>query len=623
LYGMPMSDSATAQTPASSASPIASALGPIAHTAAITDWIDRHRRIWFTYVAILLICSFNGKWHFGPDSAAYRQLGHNLATTGRYFFRTDIPGLDEYHNEQGTRYPGLPLLLAALERMFGRGDLPPLIVMMGMAMLSLVLIYRLMLYRLPRWLAVCVAVGMGNNPRFIQYSNEILSDMPFLLGVVVTMLGYEQVMRAGKRRWLVIGMLNTFIGLLIAAAMRPTFMMLGAALVAACLWGILRGTVGTGEHAPSFACAFADDTPARRSAIRWRSFLLIGALVVATLLFITLIDIRSRQAGFLSGGYEERMMSKVENFGSKVAPLLPGNVGELLEDAMPMAMWGFRSGWGLVPLGTHHLGWGTAFSLIVLIAGIRLARRNMLWGMFVLITVIALIFAGSVPRYFLMILPLLLAGWGLFLQWLAQKFHSIAAARFTIGFGLFFLLTINAVASFDVILIQRGFSRLLDPHHHWVGLRHIGFLRTYDYGHWIGCDQLAQEIQNSTNKKDKIIGPDASVLTFLCDRQVYAPIIGTKTKVAGQLFHLAIFPTAEDWHQSKGEYEQKLRQFLRTIHRQQGAVIAGPDASLKLAELAPIPKHRLTKAERIEHARRMAAKKKRAARATATMPSHP
>jgi hypothetical protein len=188
-------------------------------------------------------------------------------------------------------------------------------------------------------------------------------------------------------------------------------------------------------------------------------------------------------------------------------------------------------------------------------------------------------------------------------------------------FGLFFVLAINAVGSFGFILTQRGFSRLRDARHHWNGLHHVGFIRSYDFGHWVGFDRLALAIRQSTTPNDKIIGPDASVLTFLSDRQVYAPIIGTKTKIAGQLFHLAIFSAEEDWHQSKRDYDQMLKKFLRTLHKQQGAVIAGPEANLKLAELSPIPAHRLTKAERIEHARRMAAKRKRAARTTA--PSHP
>jgi hypothetical protein len=576
---------------------------PVSPAAAVTDWIDQHRHLWFTLVAIFLALSFNGQWHLGPDSAGYRQLAHNLAAHGKYFFRTDIPGVDEYHNEQGTRYPGLPLLLAALERFFGEAALPPLIMMMAMAVLSLFAIYRLLLYSMPRWLAVCVVVGVGTNPRFIQYANEILSDVPFLLGVVITLLGFEQVMSAKNRTWVAIGIANTFIGMLLAAAMRPTFIILGAALVVACLWGILRGRIGMRPPV-------AQDIP--RAAVRWRSALLIAAFMVATIVFVGVVDIRSRQGSFLSGGYEERMVSKLENFGSKVAPLLPDNIGQLLEDALPMAVMGFRSGWGLIPLGTVHLGFGAGFSLIVLTSGVCLARRNMLWGMFVLAAMVALILAGSVPRYFLMILPLLLAGWALFVQALARRFRSIAVSRFVMWSGLFFLLAINVIASSTFLLTQRGFSKLFDPRHHWTGFHHVGFIHAYDFGRWAGFDQFATALHNATSRQDKIIGPEANVLTFLADRQVYEPILGNRTKAAGKLLHLAVFPADPDWHKSTGDYEQALKQFLRTLHRVEGTVIAGPKANLALAPLAKAPTHHLTPAEKLAHARKMAAHRLRA-----------
>src|SRR4051812_22251323 len=140
----------------------------------LTAWIERHRRIWFALVGLLLLLSFNGQWQIGPDSAAYRGLGHNLATTGHYFFREKVAGLEDYADQQGTRYPGLPIVLAGLEKLFGPGDLPPLLFVTSIVVLLLVLTYRLMLYRVPRWLAVAVVVGMGTNARFLQYSNEIL-----------------------------------------------------------------------------------------------------------------------------------------------------------------------------------------------------------------------------------------------------------------------------------------------------------------------------------------------------------------------------------------------------------------------------------------------------------------
>ena len=61
----------------------------------MTGEIDRYRHLWFAVIALFMLASFNGQWQIGPDSAAYRQIGHQLATTGRYFFREDVAGLSE------------------------------------------------------------------------------------------------------------------------------------------------------------------------------------------------------------------------------------------------------------------------------------------------------------------------------------------------------------------------------------------------------------------------------------------------------------------------------------------------------------------------------------------------
>ena len=107
---------------------------------SVTGEIDRYRHIWFAVIALFLLGSFNGQWQIGPDSAAYRQIGHQLATTGRYFFREDVAGLSEYHNKQGTLYPGLPLVLSGLEKLFGPGPLAPLVLMQILSVVVLILI---------------------------------------------------------------------------------------------------------------------------------------------------------------------------------------------------------------------------------------------------------------------------------------------------------------------------------------------------------------------------------------------------------------------------------------------------------------------------------------------------
>ena len=80
-------------------------------------------------MALWYVAAFNGQWRIGPDSALYRQLGHNIAVGRGYVFHGQL------HDHA---YPGLPLLLAGCEKAFGQSPLPPLILMLVMAACTLV-----------------------------------------------------------------------------------------------------------------------------------------------------------------------------------------------------------------------------------------------------------------------------------------------------------------------------------------------------------------------------------------------------------------------------------------------------------------------------------------------------
>ena len=562
---------------------------PPSGVSSVTGEIDRFRYIWFAVIALFLMASFNGQWQIGPDSAAYRQIGHQLATTGRYFFREDVAGLSEYHNKQGTLYPGLPLVLAGLEKLFGPGPLAPLVLMQLLSVLTLILIYRLMLYRIERWAAVCVVVGVGTNPRFLQYANEILSDVPFLLGVVLTLLGYEWIFRAKDRRSLIQGIALIFGGLLIAAAMRPTFMILAVSVMAACLWVMVRGRVGiqTGSMGVSpMSSSKKTKTHGRDAHATGRAVMVLGALIFSILVFRYGLDIRRKQtSGMGSGGYESRMAGKFGDFKHSILARIPENLGEMLEDALPMAFLGFRSNVGWIPMGEHRLGFGAMISLAVIAAGISLAWRNMLWGAFVGVTVVSLAIGGPIPRYFLMILPLLLAGWGLFVHAIAMKVRTPGRATWAMRVGLGLVLVFNLVESCNFALTQRGFSRMVDEHHHLQRLRHVGFLRASHFGQWAGIYDLAKMIHQNVGEQEKILGPEPTILTYLSGRQVYPPHLTVVTpENLKTVFHRALFSVGKS-RQSFNEYDDPIAAFELAGKLREGAVDAGPVGGYRLSKI--------------------------------------
>ena len=102
----------------------------------------------------------------------YRGLGHALATGKGYSF-------GNFSSRQ--IYPGLPVVLAGLEKAFGQKDLPPIILINLAAAGCVVMTYKLVRLRYPRWVAVFVAFAVGINGRFLELANEIRDDIPFLL----------------------------------------------------------------------------------------------------------------------------------------------------------------------------------------------------------------------------------------------------------------------------------------------------------------------------------------------------------------------------------------------------------------------------------------------------------
>ena len=110
-----------------------------------------------------------------------------------------------------------------------------------------------------------MTLGVACTRLFYRYSFELLSDLPFLLGVLMFLVGYEAVLyhrtgrrvispacraRTGRRptatppgpraRWF--DWVFLVAGLVVAVATRPAMWAMVFAVVLAVLWPVLRGT---------------------------------------------------------------------------------------------------------------------------------------------------------------------------------------------------------------------------------------------------------------------------------------------------------------------------------------------------------------------------------------------
>ena len=196
----PSSGSAVSAPVAASRADVDQASAWLMRESPFTRWLEKYRFLFFVALSLLIVAGFNGQWRIGLDSSIYRGIAENLATGHGYTFA------GRSHTQV---YPGLPFVMAALQRLTGTNSVVPILVMMNaLAIGTLAVVYQLVKLRYPVWIAVIVTCGVAMNTRFTQQAQEVMTDTPFLFGCVVAMLGWELLLatrnaaggRAGRRR---------------------------------------------------------------------------------------------------------------------------------------------------------------------------------------------------------------------------------------------------------------------------------------------------------------------------------------------------------------------------------------------------------------------------------------
>ena len=433
---------------------------------AVLDLADRHRLKLFLALVVLYAIGFNGQWRLEPDSALYLTIGRNLAEGYGYTYQGEPERLV---------LPGVPLLFAGTFRLFHTGNtLPALLLMPLIGLGTLALTYRLFLLHAGRPTAVLLTFGLGFSRLFYRYCFELLSDMPFLLGVMAVLVGYEAIFYGRKKaRWFDWALLGA--GLAWAIAMRPTMWALLLALMLALLW-----------------------TAVHNRSRRPQSLVCCAAIVVAIALFWAL-DLRHGAAHAL-GQYEETVLQqKVPHVGALLHELFSENIKRLFEANLSQAVFGGRLGVGL----------NTLAGVAILIFAFAFTRHRPLWVLWIGITlVMVLVLIKPLDRYFLEVLPLLVYAWWRGICWLHDRLPQPWGRR---AFLLLFLLgaTTNLLRTGEFIVEQR-----------WVP-----FCNHYKEGRFASTDQVVELIQSETGRHDWIIAPPkrARILTFLSRRNVVEP----------------------------------------------------------------------------------------------------
>jgi hypothetical protein len=449
---------------------LAIGVGSETEPAQLAKIIDRHRFVLFAMLAAFYLAAFNGEWQLEPDSALYLTLGRNIAL-GRGYTYHGMP--------HDLAYPGLPYALSVIFRTFGShavaaADL--LMILCGWAMIGCT--YRLMDLAYDRPTAVVIALGVGISHELFRYCDEIMTDVPFAAGVVAFLAGYQglfgpQVQRR-RRHWLDAALL--VIGLIVVLFTRPTMVGLLAAWAGAIAWAAIR----------------------RRGVTKWR--LIATALAIVVMAALLLLDPRRGSHYWGGGDYETYAFSALTaNLRQRLANDVPANLADLFGATAARAFFGW-------PLGTWWLN--ALFGSIPLVAALMLIRTNVLWGLWVIMTLVMMALLVSHDRYLLQIMPLMVLGWWQFISAVGRKLgRGIPGAVFAV---LLALGTLPNLCACGIVLV----------HQHMVP-----FLAGYKNGQMITYVQAAQCVSARTEPGDIIIAPEkmSRILTFLSDRTVEEP----------------------------------------------------------------------------------------------------
>jgi 4-amino-4-deoxy-L-arabinose transferase-like glycosyltransferase len=449
-------------------------------------WLDEHRKALFAGLVVFYVLSFNGHWRMEPDSALYLTLGRNVAEGLGY----------TYHGQpHRLAYPGLPWLFAAFFKLFGtRTVLPHLIVMPILGLAALALCYRLFLLHTGRAVAVLVTLTLGVSRTFYRYNFELLSEVPFLVGVLAFLVGWESVLHRrreqeepiedltrARHRWF--DWLLLFGGLGIAIVTRPTmWSLLLAAAAALPFWAVER-------------------------PMRWRRvFIVVAAAAIAGAGAFAYL----KHAG--SAGYEHDLIATATGNSAQLVRQAVFKTGpELLQPNGFEALFGFDIGHidtSYAHLGHLNIPVAVPFSLIIIASGLALFRRRPIWGLFVLFTMLMMLVRVVHVRYFLQVLPLLIYGFWLFA---VEVYHRAPPkwGRPLFAGMLVLLVVVNAGRSFAFILEQRA----------------TPFLANYKEGSFVAIAGVAEQLKRCTPEHAWVLAPEKTdrILTNLTGRYVAAP----------------------------------------------------------------------------------------------------
>jgi hypothetical protein len=351
--------------------------------ARLLWWLDRTRYLWFAGLVLLYLAGSTGVWRITPDSALHLIYADSVHH-GR--------GMVDFAGQSAKVAPGLAYTVAAVG---GQPGWATAMVMLVFAFACLLLTYRLILLNADRPTAVLITILLGTNRLFYEHAMGLLTELPFMAGLLILLIGHERRVKQYGPIWLAFTLIVT--GLTLMTAYRSVGVVVALAYVLA---EIIRLSLRSYQ---------------RRSGLM---VVAIG-LAAAVVAWFVFPAVRTDTGLFFGAVRGENATT----LGTNLWQLLTESINEAIlgQDLHPVVA---------IPV-----------SLLVIAFGLSLARVRLLWAALVGVFAVQWLVFQPADRYVLPLLPVLLVGVWQLLITLSSRFPK--AMRDT-AFSTLIILLIGA-----------------------------------------------------------------------------------------------------------------------------------------------------------------------------------
>ncbi|QQE12243.1 hypothetical protein JD969_01850 [Planctomycetota bacterium] len=425
------------------------------------QFLGRKRYLIFIAITALYLLGFSTVWIPGPDSAQHLIYAKHIINNTIHPYA---------HSVTDPLSPALAYIIAANHYIFGPDHYltTTLITMLAITSLTLTIAYRFFLTCSNRGTATLLLLMLASCETFYRYAFQILADLPFLLGMVITLHASQRYQLKIKNQYLNLAYLA--LGLITMIAFRSVALVAASAIFLTLIAYLINQK-------------------------RYKTLIFAGLGS-----FIAIMSLRFIAAGTAAFGLlpdEQILFDRLTNgLPNTLSNLFYVNLPRILTETTTEAFFAFD----LDPTSSFIA------CLPLVVYSLLLFRVNKLWGFMITMFATLWLLFLVVDRYYLAILPLLMIAWYLPVTWIDRNRSAKLGKLALIGALCIFLIP---------NLIYDG---------RFIAQRHTAnFIHEYKGGRFEPVYELADWLKTNTPPNAIIVtSRDTSlIISYLSDRTTY------------------------------------------------------------------------------------------------------